>query len=89
VITLRPAVGEIKRMWVDRPQRGMGIGSRLLEALEDQAAALGHRKVLLDTNRSLDQAKAMYGSRGYVETARYNDNPYADHWFEKELSVPG
>ena len=33
VLTLRPGVGEIKRMWVDRPHRGMGIGGRLLEAL--------------------------------------------------------
>jgi DNA-binding MarR family transcriptional regulator/GNAT superfamily N-acetyltransferase len=89
VLTMRPGVGEIKRMWVDRPHRGMGVGARLLEALEGQAAALGHERVLLDTNRALDEAKAMYGARGYVETARYNDNPYADHWFEKQLSTPG
>jgi DNA-binding MarR family transcriptional regulator/GNAT superfamily N-acetyltransferase len=89
VLTLRPGVAEIKRMWVDGPHRGMGIGGRLLEALEEQAAALGHRTVLLDTNRSLDEARAMYGARGYAETARYNDNPYADHWFEKRLSSPG
>ena len=55
-------------------------------ALEEQAAALGHRTVLLDTNRSLDEAQAMYGSRGYVQTERYNDNPYADFWFAKELA---
>ncbi len=84
--TLRPGVGEIYRVWVDRPHRGMGIGTRLLDTLEEQAAALGHGKVLLDTNRSLDEAQAMYASRGYVQTARYNDNPYADYWFEKELA---
>lgn len=88
VMTLRPGVGEIKRMWVDRPHRGMGIGGRILEALEGRAAALGHSSVLLDTNRSLDEAKAMYGAHGYVKTARYNDNPYADHWFEKRLTQP-
>ncbi len=86
VLTVRQGVAEIKRMWVDGPHRGMGIGARLLEALEEQAAALGHRTVLLDTNRSLEVAQAMYGSRGYVETAPYNDNPYADFWFEKELA---
>jgi DNA-binding MarR family transcriptional regulator/GNAT superfamily N-acetyltransferase len=84
--TLRPGVGEIMRMWVDRPHRGLGIGARILEALEGQAAALGHRSVQLYTNRSLDEAKAMYRARGYREIARYNDDPYANHWFEKRLT---
>jgi DNA-binding MarR family transcriptional regulator/N-acetylglutamate synthase-like GNAT family acetyltransferase len=83
--TLGPGVGEIVRMWVDRPHRGLGIGARILTALERHAAALGHDRVRLYTNRSLAEAKAMYRERGYVEIARYNDDPYADHWFEKAL----
>ncbi len=27
----------------------------------------------------------MYRKAGYRETERYNDNPYADFFFEKEL----
>jgi DNA-binding MarR family transcriptional regulator/N-acetylglutamate synthase-like GNAT family acetyltransferase len=83
--TLRPGVGEILRMWVDRPHRGLGIGARILGALEGQATALGHRTVRLYTNRSLGEAKAMYRTHGYREIARYNDDPYANHWFEKRL----
>ncbi len=83
--THRPGVGEIMRMWVDRAHRGLGIGARILTALEEQAVALGHRSVRLYTNRSLDEAKAMYRSRGYEEIPRYNDDPYANHWFEKRL----
>jgi DNA-binding MarR family transcriptional regulator/N-acetylglutamate synthase-like GNAT family acetyltransferase len=83
--TLRPGVGEILRMWVDRPHRGLGIGARMLDALEAEAAAHGHGSVRLYTNRSLAEAKAMYRSRGYVEIDRYNDDPYANHWFEKSL----
>jgi DNA-binding MarR family transcriptional regulator/GNAT superfamily N-acetyltransferase len=83
--TLHPGVGEIMRMWVDRPHRGLGIGARILDALELEAAALGHRSVRLYTNRSLDEAKAMYRTRGYAEISRYNDDPYANHWFEKRL----
>jgi DNA-binding MarR family transcriptional regulator/GNAT superfamily N-acetyltransferase len=86
--TLSAGIGEITKIWVDRGHRGLGIGARILDALEEQAAALGHHRVRLDTNRSLDEAKAMYRSRGYAEIARYNDNPYADHWFEKRLA-PG
>jgi ribosomal protein S18 acetylase RimI-like enzyme len=83
--TLRPGVGEIMRVWVDRAHRGLGIGARILDALEEQAIELGYRTVRLYTNRSLDEAKAMYRSRGYAEIPRYNDDPYANHWFEKRL----
>jgi GNAT superfamily N-acetyltransferase/DNA-binding MarR family transcriptional regulator len=83
--THRPGVGEIMRMWVDRAHRGLGIGARILTALEEQAVTLGHRSVRLYTNRSLDEAKALYRSRGYEEIPRYNDDPYANHWFEKRL----
>jgi ribosomal protein S18 acetylase RimI-like enzyme len=78
--------GEILRMWVDRPQRGLGIAGRLLDELERHALARGHDRVRLYTNRSLDEAKAMYRARGYAEIPRYNDDPYANHWFEKRLS---
>jgi DNA-binding MarR family transcriptional regulator/GNAT superfamily N-acetyltransferase len=83
--TLAPDVGELARMWVDRPHRGLGLAKRILTALEEQAAELGFTTVRLDTNRALDEAKAMYRGAGYVEIPRYNDNPYANHWFEKRL----
>jgi DNA-binding MarR family transcriptional regulator/GNAT superfamily N-acetyltransferase len=86
VLTLGPGVGEIKRMWVDGAHRGLGLGARLLHALEEQSAALGHTRVRLDTNRALAEAKAMYRSHGYTAISRYNDNPYANHWFEKPLN---
>jgi len=31
----------------------------------------------------------MYLSSGYEEIARYNDNPYAHHWFGKSLRPTG
>jgi DNA-binding MarR family transcriptional regulator/ribosomal protein S18 acetylase RimI-like enzyme len=86
---LRPisdGVGEILRMWVDRPHRGLGIGARLLEALEARAAELGHETVRLYTNRSLSEAIAMYRRRGYAEIPRYNEDPNATHWFVKRLA---
>lgn len=83
---LGPGAGEIVRMWVDRPQRGLGIATRLLAALEDAARQRGLELIRLDTNRVLDEARAMYAGAGYVEIERYNDNPYANHWFEKRLA---
>lgn len=77
---------EIKRMWVDAAARGLGLGRRLLAELEARAAANGAGVVRLETNRSLTEAIALYRSAGYTEVAAFNDEPYADHWFEKRLA---
>ena len=76
-------VGEIKRMWVAPDARGLGIAQRLLDALEKHAVQMGLDTLQLDTNRALKEAHALYTRNGYREIPRYNDNPYADHWFEK------
>ena len=44
--------------------------------------------VRLDTNGTLDEAIAMYERAGYRRIGRYNDNPYAEAWFEKDLTGP-
>ena len=83
--TLAPRVGELVRMWIDRPHRGLGIGARLLDALEREATARGHRMLRLYTNRALTEAQTMYRRHGYVEIERYNDDPCATNFFEKRL----
>ncbi|HZX53922.1 MAG TPA: GNAT family N-acetyltransferase, partial [Ilumatobacteraceae bacterium] len=76
---------EIKRMWVDASRRGVGLGRRLLGRLEAEIRGSGRTRVVLDTNDALTEAIAMYGRLGYVPIERYNDNPYADRWFEKSV----
>jgi DNA-binding MarR family transcriptional regulator/predicted GNAT family N-acyltransferase len=80
-----PDVGELKRMWVHDGWRGAGLGSRLLRHLEDHARAGGHDTVRLDTNAALTEAISMYQRAGYRAIERYNDNPWATHFFEKNL----
>jgi ribosomal protein S18 acetylase RimI-like enzyme len=75
---------ELKSVWVAPAARGLGVGRRLLAALEARAAERGD-VVRLDTNGSLGEAIAMYRACGYEEIERYNDNPYAHHWFAKRL----
>lgn len=81
-----PGWSEIKRLWVAPSVRGAGLGRRLLVELERRAATAGAATVRLDTNRVLSEAIAMYRAAGYREIARFNDNPYAHHWFEKRLN---
>jgi len=79
------APAELKRMWVSRDARGLGLGRRLLAELEQHAIASGVEVVRLETNRTLKEAIALYRSSGYREVPRFNDEPYAHHWFEKRL----
>jgi DNA-binding MarR family transcriptional regulator/GNAT superfamily N-acetyltransferase len=77
---------EIKRMWVSPTARGLGVGRRLLAALEAAAAEHGSSPVVrLETNGTLTEAIALYRSSGYREVPAFNHEPYAHHWFEKAL----
>jgi DNA-binding MarR family transcriptional regulator/GNAT superfamily N-acetyltransferase len=89
VKSVEPGVGSIKRMWVSPAVRGAGVGRRLLLALEKEAAGLGMRLLRLETNRSLHEAQALYRRNGYREVPAFNDEPYADHWFEKRIGPRG
>ena len=87
VYVLEPTVVEIKRMWVAPAARGKGVGAATLAHLETAALELGATTVYLDTNSVLQEAIALYTSRGYVSIEAYNDNPYAQRWFAKELAA--
>jgi GNAT superfamily N-acetyltransferase len=77
---------ELRRMWVSDDVRGLGLGRRLLAELEHRAAGTGALAVRLETNRALVEAIGLYRASGYREVPRFNDEPYAHHWFEKRLS---
>jgi DNA-binding MarR family transcriptional regulator/GNAT superfamily N-acetyltransferase len=76
-------IREIKRMWVCAHARGLGVGRRILEKLEELARDLGVRTLRLETNRTLKEAQALYRRCGYVEVEPFNNEPYAHRWFEK------
>jgi DNA-binding MarR family transcriptional regulator/ribosomal protein S18 acetylase RimI-like enzyme len=80
---------EVRRMWVAGTVRGLGLGRRLLGSLEELAAAAGAARIRLETNRSLTEAISLYRSAGYREVPAFNEEPYAHHWFVKDLPVPG
>ncbi len=77
--------GEIKRVWTAPSARGLGVARKMLRMLEAEAHAMGIETLRLDTNRALTEAHALYRSEGYAEVERFNDNPYAHHWFSKRL----
>ena len=50
------------------------------------AQARGFTRIVLDTNGTLEEAIALYARAQYRRIARYNDNPYAQAWFAKDLA---
>ncbi|WP_127903142.1 bifunctional helix-turn-helix transcriptional regulator/GNAT family N-acetyltransferase [Solirhodobacter olei] len=78
-------VAEIKRLWIAPSARGQGLARRLMAAAEARARALGITTLRLDTNRALAEAIALYRRTGWAEVPAFNDEPYAQHWFEKGL----
>jgi DNA-binding MarR family transcriptional regulator/GNAT superfamily N-acetyltransferase len=78
-------VAEIKRLWVAPSARGIGLSKRLMADAERIARELSIKTLRLDTNRALPEAKQLYLKTGWKEIDRFNDDPYADSFFEKRL----
>ena len=83
---LSDSIGAIKRMWVSREYRGLGIGSRILDELERGARENGVRLLRLENRHELYEATQMYNQFGYREVDPFNDEFYADRWYEKTLA---
>lgn len=80
------APAEIKRMWIAPQARGLGLGRRLLDTLEACAREGGAGVARIETSADLIEALSLYRSTGWGEVPPFNDEPFADHWFEKELA---
>jgi len=66
-----PGYAEIKRMITTPEARGRGVGSAILAALEDLAAARNTTIVRLETGAEHHAAQAMYRKAGYAIRGPY------------------
>ena len=79
----------IAMTWTRADVRGAGLGARLLEAFEAEAAARGVRHVYVTSFTF--QAPGFYQRHGYVEFARWESLPVpgeADVHLRKDLPGP-
>ena len=76
---------ELKRMYVVKEYRRLGIGQKLLDTAVDFAKRIGYTRIVLDSSKNLEAARALYLKNGFVDIARYNDNDRADIFMEKSL----
>ena len=82
-----PAVGEIKRMYTAPRARRRGVSRALLVRLEEVAAALGYRRVQLETGQAQPEAMALYESHGWFRITPYGHYKHSPQsvCFAKEL----
>ncbi|MFF2644032.1 GNAT family N-acetyltransferase [Streptomyces niveus] len=76
---------ELTRVYVRPAVRGTGGGRALLAALEEAARGLGATRIVLDTRLDLVEARGLYAACGYDEIPAYNEGPYREIWFGKDL----
>jgi len=75
---IAPGHAEIKRMFVRREARGIGVGRRMLEALEDAARQRNVDRISLETGIKQPEAIGLYHASGYRDCApfgTYRDDP--------------
>ena len=80
---------EIKRIFVAPDCRRRGVASALIRALEQDVAAHGYARAILETARTTDDSAALYHKLGYQEIAYYGSPAGAENCrcFEKMLAV--
>jgi GNAT superfamily N-acetyltransferase len=72
---LDDGVCELKRLYVSRSARGLGLGRALTEALVASARQAGFSLMRLDTGDRLTEAIALYESMGFERIAAYQAYP--------------
>jgi ribosomal protein S18 acetylase RimI-like enzyme len=81
-----PNAAEMKRLYVRKRFRGLGLGRLLAEAAMDGARQGGYSSVLLDTLDDMEAARALYGELGFEEIPPYYHNPIAGaHYLKADL----
>jgi ribosomal protein S18 acetylase RimI-like enzyme len=76
---------ELKRMYVLKEFRRLGIGQEMLDIATDFAKKAGYSRIVLDSSKNLDAARALYLKVGFEDIPRYNNNYRADVFMERRL----
>jgi putative acetyltransferase len=81
-----PNACEMKRLYVRKDFRAMGLGRELAEAALDAARQAGYSCVLLDTLNDMEAARALYHDLGFQEIPPYYHNPIPGaHYLKADL----
>jgi GNAT superfamily N-acetyltransferase len=79
-IALKPQAadtGELKRLYVRPGFRGLALGRQLVAAVVQAARASGYQRLVLDSNKAMTQAHALYQQAGFRFVAAPSGYPEA------------
>lgn len=76
---------ELKRMFVLKGYRGLGIGQMMLDVVFDYAKKSGYSNIYLYSSKDLQTARKLYLKNGFVSIPRYNDDYRADVFMARKL----
>ncbi|MCU0856823.1 MAG: GNAT family N-acetyltransferase [Pontiellaceae bacterium] len=80
------ATYELKRFYVLKTHRQNGIGSHLLSKVIEHVNRHIGACIRLDTSRRSPEAVSLFGAYGFVETERFNDDPFAEIFMELKIT---
>ena len=66
---VRPGVCELRKMYVLREARGLGLGKRMMTEMLADARRLGFHRIELETSSALEAAAGLYRSFGFRPVA--------------------
>lgn len=76
-------LGEMKRLYVRPEFRKRGHAARLCDQLISAARTIGYSAIVLDTLRSMTEARSLYQKFGFAEIDPYYPNPLPDVCYMK------
>jgi len=83
---LDPQTCELRKMYLHKEYRGMGLGRMLLENALSQARRVGFKRIVLETASVLKEAIALYKSYGFVEYTPEHMSKRCDKAYSPELA---
>ena len=82
-----PKIVEIRKMYFVPSIRGLGLGSLLLEALEQAACQRGYEEAWIETSTLLTRAIMLYEGAGYERVLESPEVARCDRVYRKKLMI--
>ena len=86
---LSAEVCKVRKMYVARSHRGLGLGRILLDRVLQEADSRHYQRVLLETSGVMTEAVSLYRSRGFQRVDITPVSPRCDTTFTLSLSPAG
>ena len=82
---IKDGTAELKRLYILKEYRSQHLGELLMSTALSFAQKSGFSSICADTRADRSASIYLMRKNGFVEIQQYNDNPFADLFFEKKF----